>query len=232
MSATASHTENGILAKLAGSDRAWILERANLEDAPVKRVYVEPNTDLTRVYFVEAGLASMVVRMSDNSIVEVGTIGKEGLVGLQLFLGGQLGGVEVFQQVSGKVRVLPATDFQLLLTRSSELQRAMADFTLDLIRQMTMAIACNRLHQVEQRLARWLLMVRDRVECNEFDLKQQFLAEMLGVRRPGVSIAASMLQRAGFIKYSRGRIQIKDPVGLEAAACECYGKLRRSKTVS
>ena len=223
------NTENEILARLKESDRDWVFSRGTLEGAPVKRMFVQPDKPLTDIYFIEAGLASMVIRMSDNSTVEVGAIGREGLVGLQVFLGADFGGVEVFQQVSGAVRVLPVHDFRELLERSSELRAAMSDFTLGLIRQMTMAVACNRLHPVDQRLARWLLMVRDRVQSDEFDLKQEFLAEMLGVRRPGVSIAASMLRRSGLIRYSRGRIRIIDPERLEAAACECYGALRRNK---
>jgi CRP-like cAMP-binding protein len=134
------------------------------------------------------------------------------VVGIQLYLGGDLGKVEIFQQVAGSVLALAADDFQELLRNSAEARAGMSQFTLGLMRQMTM-----------------LLMVRDRVESDVFDLKQQFLAQMLGVRRPGVSIAASMLQRAGLIRYSRGRIQVVNPVGLEAASCECYGALRRGK---
>lgn len=224
---TALPSGNDIVNSLNETDREWILSRSRLEDAPVKRVFAGPTVSLTDVYFVESGLVSMIVTMSDSSSVEVGTIGTEGLAGVQVFLGGELGNVKVFQQVAGTVRVLSTADFQDLLQRSAELQKAMADFTLGLLRQMTMAIACNRLHAVEKRLARWLLMVRDRVRSDRFELTQLFLAEMLGVRRPGVSIAAGMLQRAGLIKYTRGKIHLLDPQRLEAAACECYGALRR-----
>lgn len=228
MSNTTGESNNQIIRALRDTDRDWLLSRSTLEDAPVKRTFVTPDRPTENVYFVEGGLVSMVVTMSDGSSVEVGTIGSEGVVGLDAFLGGQPGRVEVFQQVEGHVTVVPVRDFQELLKRSSELNEAMRSFTTSLLRQMTTAVACNRLHPVDRRLARWLLMVRDRVQSNDFSLTQIFLAEMLGVRRPGVSIAAAMLKRARLIRYSRGKIQILDPAGLEAVACDCYRALRAS----
>jgi CRP-like cAMP-binding protein len=229
MSTKITQSKNEVINSLNEGDREWLLSRGSLEDAPVKRMFVRPGETPSHVYFVEGGLVSMVVRMSDDQTVEVGTIGTEGLVGIQIYLGGDLNNVEIFQQVEGEVYAVSVEDFRDLLDRSNELESAMSAFTLSLLRQMTMAIACNRLHPVEQRLARWLLMVRDRVQSDQFELTQLFLAEMLGVRRPGVSIAAGMLQRAGLIKYTRGKIQIKDGERLEAAACECYGALRRGR---
>ncbi len=179
-------------------------------------------------YFPHAGVFSMVSlpREGDGMIVEVATVGREGMIGLPLLLGGGNMPGECFCQVPGQAARIPAAKFQELLETLPTLRRVLLRYTQALITQIAQSAACNRMHPIEERCARWLLMTRDRVGANQFNLTQEFLAQMLGVRRPSVSIAASMLQKAGLITYSRGLIVVTDNKGLEAASCNCYRVIR------
>jgi CRP-like cAMP-binding protein len=175
-------------------------------------------------YFPHAGVFSMVSLPHEENglIVEVATIGNEGMIGLPLLLGGDNIPGECFCQVPGQAARIPAAKFQEFIDALPGFRRVLLRYTQALIAQIAQGGACNRMHPIEKRCARWLLMTQDRVGANHFHLTQEFLAQMLGVRRPSVSIAANMLQEEGFITYSRGLVMITDRKGLEAASCNCY----------
>lgn len=177
---------------------------------------------LRHVYFPEGAVLSVLTIMQSGAAVEIGTFGLEGLSGAQLILGGNRAPSKMICQVPGAALCMPVDRFLTHLKTARTFQRIVRRYTEALFNFMGQSIACNRLHTVDERCARWLLMTHDRVDSDEFDLTQEFLAIMLGVHRPGVSIAAGSLQEAGFIRYSRGHVQIRNRQGLETAACECY----------
>jgi CRP-like cAMP-binding protein len=164
--------------------------------------------------------------MSDGLAVEAGTVGNEGMVGLPLYLGAETSPHRAFSQVPGEALRMRAGDFTAELARQGPLHAVLKRYNQALINQMAYSVACNRLHSVEERMCRWLLMTQDRVGAEQFPLTQEFLAQMLGVRRPSVTVVAGILQKAGLIVYSRGLITIRDRAGLEAASCECYRVVR------
>lgn len=192
-------------------------------------VLYAPHERIEHVYFPDTAVASMVRRMNDGSGIEVGTIGHEGLSGVAVVLGATSMPTQCLIQVAGIARRMPAAAL-IEASRSKTLETTSGltfGAVLDLYAQSLFEIvaqsaACNRLHTLEQRCARWLLMTHDRVVGDEMLLTQEFLSYMLGVRRAGVTEAAGSLQRSGLISYRHGRITIKDREGLENAACECY----------
>ena len=179
------------------------------------------------VYFIEAGVGSLVNTMADGNAAEVGTIGNEGMVGLPLLLGDSRAPTSVYVQVPGIGLRMTAAHFNRELTRSASMQAVMLRYAHALFNQVAQSAACNHFHSLEQRCCRWMLMTRDRMMSDEFLLTQEFLAMMLGVQRTGVSAAAGMLQRAGLISYRRGTVTILDRRGLRRRACECYGVSKR-----
>lgn len=190
-------------------------------------IYKDGETN-SHAFFPHAGVFSMVSSPEAESgmLVEVATIGNEGFIGLPLLLGGDNTPGECFCQVSGQAGRIPRKAFEQLVETCPGFRRVLLRYTQSLITQISQNSACNRMHPVEERCARWLLMSQDRVGANHFELTQEFLAQMLGVRRPTVTVAAGMLQQAGLITYSRGLVVISDRKGLEAAACGCYRVIR------
>ena len=174
--------------------------------------------------FPHAGVLSMISlpHQERGLLVEIATIGYEGMVGVSLLLGGNNTPGECFCQVPGQAARIPARKFEELVDALPTFRKVLLRYTQALITQISQGAACNRMHPIEERCARWLLMSQDRVGADHFHLTQEFLAQMLGVRRPSVSVAASMLQKAGLITYSRGLIVITNRKGLEAASCNCY----------
>ena len=177
---------------------------------------------IRRVYFPEDCLVSLLTTVDANHAAEVGLVGNEGMVGIPVALGIDVSPFMAVVQGSGTALCMKTADFRREFRNSAALQSVLFRFTHLLMTQVAQTAACNRFHVVSQRLARWLLMTRDRVHSNEFLLTQEFLARMLGVRRVGVTEAASALQRLKLISYARGNITIIDPRGLEATACGCY----------
>lgn len=202
--------------------------RPDLEPVPLrlKQSLYAANRPIECVYFVHRGVVSMVTQMKDGAAVEIATIGPEGAAGLPLFLRATTMASEAFVQVPGEAAQIEAGAFRRALERCPQLHRLLLRYALALVGLIAQSSACNRVHAVEERCARWLLMTHDRVHEASFPLTQEFLAQMLGVRRPTVSIAAGMLQRAGLIHYVRGVITVLDRPGLEAASCECYRVVR------
>ncbi|MBD2534751.1 Crp/Fnr family transcriptional regulator [Nostoc flagelliforme FACHB-838] len=180
------------------------------------------NQPIEYVYFLNYGVASMLTVLTDGSAIEVATVGNEGMVGLPVFLGADRIPGECFIQVPGYGLRMRVDAFKTHVTASSRLHDLLQRYTQGLFNQIAQSAACNRLHSIEERLCRWLLMTADRVETNSFPLTQEFLSKMLGVNRSSVSLSASVLQRAGLISYVRGQMTILDRDGLEATTCECY----------
>jgi CRP-like cAMP-binding protein len=174
------------------------------------------------VYFPQSGVVSILKRMADGTEVEVGTVGAEGMSALAVFLGGDEMPTECVVQVAGSASRISAADLQAASGQGAPLHEVLRCYTQYLFDQVLQSVACDRLHSVEQRCARWLLTTYDRVGASEFALTQEHLAALLGVRRAGISVAAEALRRDGAITYSRGKIRIIGPARLEAAACECY----------
>jgi CRP-like cAMP-binding protein len=185
----------------------------------------EPNQQMEAVYFPIDSVNSIMALDDAGGEIEVGTIGNEGLVGLPVFLGARASTGRAFTQISGDAYRIEVDAF-MRLSQGGRLRELLNLYTQGFVTQVSQSVACNRLHTPERRLARWLLMCRDRVGRNEFELTQQFMAQMLGVRRATVSECASSLQKRGLIRYRRGLLTVTDDVGLEAASCDCYRIVR------
>jgi CRP-like cAMP-binding protein len=190
-------------------------------------VLYEPEDRIHDVYFPGRSVVSLLTVVDGHSALEVGLVGHEGMVGIPLALGVAVSSVRALVQGSGPAMRMSAGNFRKALDASQPLQRGLHRYTHGLMAQITQTAACNRFHVVEARLARWLLMTQDRLGSGKFRLTHEFLSHMLGVRRVGVTHAASTLQRQGLIEYRRGDIRIVERAGLEAAACTCYERVRQ-----
>ena len=217
--------DNQLLAAL--SDRAFARVSPLLDVIPMtlKTVLHKPGDSVDHVYFPGGGFCSVLTVMKDGNMVEVATIGREGFVGLSAVVnGGAPDPSTTMVQAEAAVCYRLATDaFEAELDRRGEFRSLIRRYAQALVGVVMQSTACNAVHSVEQRLARWLLMAHDRVERDEFPLTQEFAAMMLGATRPTVTVVAGTLQKADLIAYQRGRITVVDRRGLEHASCECYG---------
>lgn len=197
----------------------------HLERVPLTRrmVAYDPLQPISHAWFVETGVISVLSIMRDRTAIETATIGCEGVIGLPIFQGVDAVAEQAFVQVPGEAYRMPAAIFRDLSRRLPTLSRVLNRYAVCFFTLAAQSSGCNRVHTMEQRLARWLLMVDDRMPDDVFELTQDFLSQMLGVRRATVSETASQLQQAGLISYTRGRVTVLDRPGLERAACECYG---------
>ena len=218
--------ENSLLAaiprKAYGALLPW-LEPVTLEFG---EVLYQPGEKIRHVYFPGASLISLLTLADGHLALEVGLIGREGMVGVPLVLGHTDSPVRALVQGAGTAMRTTAAHFRTAFGRMPALQREMYRYVYALMAQISQTAACNRFHVVESRLARWLLMTHDRVKSNQFRMTHEFLGHMLGVRRVGVTKAAQALQNKGLIGYTRGNIEVLDRAGLEAAACQCYAVVR------
>jgi CRP-like cAMP-binding protein len=196
------------------------LEKVSL---PLRDVLYEPNGPIPHVYFPLEGVVSLVAIMDGGFSLEVGVVGNEGMVGTPVFLGCQSSLTRAISQVAGDAIRMETKVFQEEMLRRGALYSLVQRSTQAMINQISQSTVCNHRHSVKKRLCRWLLMSHDRVGTDEFPLTHEFLAQMLGVRRPTVTAAAGSLQSAGLIRYHRGRVTVVDREGMEAASCECYG---------
>ncbi|MGH7723273.1 MAG: Crp/Fnr family transcriptional regulator [Candidatus Dormibacteria bacterium] len=192
---------------------------------PVKKVLFERAEEITHVYFPISGVISLVTPLEDGNIVEVATIGNEGIVGVPLREGGSLA-VRAISQVAGASLRMEAAVFLAELARERQVRDVIQSYTQSLFSQIAQAAACNRLHSNEERLSRWLLMSHDRLGRDVFDITHEFLGQMLGSRRATVTLSMGVLQAAGLIRYHRGRVTILDRQELLAVSCECYGVIQ------
>jgi CRP-like cAMP-binding protein len=214
--------KNRLLSELPPEALEELIEYCDPVRLPKKLILYEVGAPLDLVYFIEEGIASVLTMMEDGTTSEVGMVGPEGVVGVSALLGGVTSSQHVVIQLPGSAQAIPAAHCKKVFDRNPSVRAVVLRFIEDLLNLSAQTAACNRLHSVEQRTARWLLMAADRVDANVLPLTQEFLAAMLGVRRSGVSEAASELQRSGLIRYRRGEITIVDRAGLEKTACECY----------
>ena len=216
---------NKILLALPPAERDTLCSKLEFIDLPTRFMLHEPGEPITHAYFINDGLASVLSVMKDGKSVEVGLAGREGFVGLPLVIGLSASGTQVVMQVKGNAFRITAADCKDALSRSRQLELALNRYVQTLSLQAVQVAACNRLHEVHERLARWLLMSQDRMGGDIVPLTQEFLAHMLGTRRASVTIAAGILQKAGLITYNRGSVKILDRNELEDSACECYSAI-------
>ncbi len=219
--------ESRVLALLPAEERARILDLCERTPMEAKQVIFKSNGAIPHVYFPLSGMASMVLSTQNGATVEVGTVGNEGMVGMPVYFGAKSSPTEGVWQVSGETLRMTAKDFKQELERRGRLHPVLQRFSQALMNQISQTLLCNQLHPMEQRLSRWLLMTHDRAGTDQFDLTQKFVAQMLAVRRPSVTVAAGILQKAGLIRYRRGSLTVVDRGGLEASSCECYDVVRR-----
>jgi CRP-like cAMP-binding protein len=219
--------ENRLLAALPAEVYDQLVPSLELVSLTLKQMLYQPNSAIPYVYFPLNAVASLVTVMQDGQSVEVATIGNEGVVGVPVFLGAETISGEAFTQIPGEAMRMRAEVFRDEAIRTGPLQDLMLRYTQTLFTQIAQSVACNRLHSIEQRCARWLLMSQDRVRADQFPLTQEFISQMLGVRRAGVSEVASQLQKIGLIQYNRGIITILNRQGLEEVSCECYAVIKQ-----
>lgn len=214
--------ENHLIELLPRRERARLLAVCEPFELVLAEVLCEPGQATHYVYFPTAGFISLVVQIKDSPGLEVGMVGREGMLGAQLALGVLTAPVHALVQGTGQALRVGAPAFRTELARSLPLQRTLNRYLYVLMAQQAASAACLRFHQIGPRLARWLLMSQDRARSASFHVTHQFLAYMLGVRRVGITAAAGDLQRSGLISYHRGDLVVLDRAGLEAAACGCY----------
>lgn len=190
------------------------------------QIITESHQNVKSLYFLTQGLVSLILVMSDGSTSEVGLIGKEGIVGIQQFLGNGVSHSRSLVQIKGSAMQIEARVLKEELERNKSLQKLLLQYYLKLFNQVSQVAACNNHHTVKQRIARWLLMLDDRIDREKLAITQQLLSQILGVRRSGVSEIAYKIKQLGIIDYQRGQITILDRPALEAIACECYQIIR------
>ena len=213
---------NRVLASLPA--REYKRLQTHLEPIELKfgQALYEPGKAIRYVYFPIDCLISLLTAVDKRRTLEVGMVGNEGMAGMPFILGMGVSGVRAIVQGAGTALRMASAPFRIEFERNPSLQGALYRYTYALMAQVSQTAACNRFHEAEPRLSRWLLMTRDRVGSDEFPLTHEFLAHMLGVRREGVTEAASALKRRKLISYNRGKIRILDVRGLKASSCSCY----------
>jgi CRP-like cAMP-binding protein len=230
MNAAREGTRNIVLRELTPEDLERITSAAEFVTLSGKDPVWEANQPIRCVYFPETAVISLVTVLDAGSIEAI-TIGNDGFVGLPVFHGPGATVTRANCQMPGTTWRMNAAAFTALCAEMPELNRALDRYSQLVIETISQSAACNRIHVIEERCARWLLMSHDRVASDEIPLTQEFLAQMLGVRRPGVTVAIGILERAGLIAHGRGRITVTDRKGLEAASCECYAAIRRRESI-
>lgn len=223
------HTEigkNRLLTALHRKSGNSAIDSLELRPLTLRQELYSPDRPIEHVYFPVNGVVSMLAKLEGGTMVEVATVGNEGMIGLPLFLGADATPGMAFSQVPGNAYRMTAAHFRELIAAANGFSAVLHRYTQALMTQISQGTACNRAHSNRQRCARWLLLTHDRVGQDEFELTQEFLSQMLGVRRATVNEVARDLQEAGAIEYSRGVIRVIDRSRLEAASCLCYTIIR------
>lgn len=220
-------TQNRLLAALGDDSLASILPKLSQMTLTSRQTLYHPDTEIDTVYFPESAMISLVSNLDDGTQAEVGLVGNEGMLGTTVLSGADTSFVEAMCQMPGTVLRMRLADCRREFETNPPFRTILLRYSEALTAQVMQTAACNGRHGLEQRLARWLLMAHDRTNQPELLLTQEFMAMMLGVHRPSLSITAAALQKAGLIKYAAGRVTILDRAGLEHASCECYATVRR-----
>ncbi len=220
--------KNRLLAALPADDFRRLAPHLKTIKIRTRQVLQKQGEPLRHVYFPNGGVVSITSILLDGRTVEVATVGDEGMLGIEAFLSDDVvaPGETLMQVPDTDAEMLGVDDFRSEIAKHGALHDLMGHYTQVVIAQMMQSTACNALHAVQQRCARWLLMTHDRMHNQDFNLSHEFLAVMLGVQRPTVSVVAGTLQEAGLIRYTRGRVTVRDRKGLERASCECYPIIR------
>ena len=215
-------TENLLLASLSAESRTLLLAHLSPVTLPLRSVLYTAGSVPTDAYFMTSGIASVVGSTTDGETAEVGVVGREGLVGATQLLGPALAPTECFIQLPATAVKIPFPKLAQIFRTSEEIRMRILEFVQEQVLSLSQLATCNRLHSAEERLARWLLMVQDRIQSEKIDLTQEFLAQMLGAQRTTVTMVAGTLQRSGLIEYKRGSVRILNRSELESASCDCY----------
>jgi CRP-like cAMP-binding protein len=223
---TGKAVNNGLLLNVPEGEYALLRPHLEPVNSPQYQILYEPGEKIDFAYFPNNGMTSLVIVVNDGRSVEVGIVGKEGMVGTPLAAGMRSGPCRAIMQIAGSGLRIRSGVLQDTLINAPALRLAVNRYALRQGLEVAQIAACNRLHEMEQRLARWLLMCQDRVDSSFLPLTHEFLAEMLGTGRPTVSLASRILQRAGLIENMRGTVKILNRKQLEGAACECYGVIQ------
>lgn len=226
MPATHNARQNHLLAALPLKDFERILPKLKLVPMPLGEVLYESGSRLRNVYFPTTTIVSLLYMLADGASAEIAVVGNEGIIGVSLFMGGETTTNRAVVQSAGHAYRLPSQVLKDEFTRAGPMQHLLLRYTQALITQMAQTAVCNRHHSVDQQLCRWLLLSLDRLPSSDLVMTQELIANMLGVRREGVTEAAGKLQQAGLIHYSRGHITVLDRPGLEARSCECYAVVK------
>ncbi|MBU9172570.1 MULTISPECIES: Crp/Fnr family transcriptional regulator [Burkholderia] len=218
---------NQLLAALPESERTELIPHLTLVDMPSGKALYESGGRLHHVYFPTTAIVSLLYVMEDGSSAEIAMVGHEGMIGVSLFMGGETTPSRALVQSAGQAYRLEASILKAEFRRGNPMQRLLLRYTQALITQMAQTAVCNRHHSIDQQLCRWLLLSLDRLPSNRLKMTQELIANMLGVRRSGVTEAALKLQDAGLIRYNYGHIEVLDRPGLEKRVRECYGVVKR-----
>ncbi len=227
METTHSPLQNHLLAALPDDQMARIAPALELVAMPLGDVLYEPGIPMRNVYFPTTSIVSLLYVMEDGASAEIAVVGNEGIVGVSLFMGGETTPSRAVVQSAGHAYRMKGQVLKDEFERADTLQRLLLRYTQALLTQMAQTAVCNRHHSLDQQLCRWLLLSLDRLPTNKLVMTQELIANMLGVRREGVTEAAGNLQKAGLIEYQRGHITVIDRPGLEARSCECYAVVKR-----
>jgi CRP-like cAMP-binding protein len=219
--------QNHLLAALPGLDFERLQSHLKLVPLQLGEALYEPDAGMRYLYFPTNSIVSLLYVMADGASAEIAVVGNEGVIGVSLFMGGETTPSRAVVQSAGHAYQLPGQVLKGEFIRGGAMQHLLLRYTQSLITQMAQTAVCNRHHSLDQQLCRWLLLSLDRLQTNELVMTQELIANMLGVRREGVTEAAGSLQAAGLIEYRRGRITVLDRPGLEARTCECYAVVKR-----
>lgn len=227
----ASRPRNQLLSALPPEDYQRLLPHLQPVELSIRQVLYTTGDPIEYVYFPDQALVSLVTVMNDGTTVEIAVVGKEGMVGIEVFLGNAVASVDAIVQANNGVMQMSAIALKAEFERGGMLQKLLLRYMQTLFVQVSQGAACYRRHTIEERLARWLLIASDRLESNRLELTQDFISQMLGTRRAGITIAANALQKAKLIHYHRGKIMILDRARLEAASCECYQLIKTASSI-
>jgi CRP-like cAMP-binding protein len=219
--------DNHILDALPPMERERLFPHMKLVDMPLGMVLYESGAALRHIYFPTNSIVSLLYVMRDGASAEIAVVGNEGAIGVSLFMGGETTPSRAIVQSAGQAYRLPGSKLKVEFSRHGEMLHILLRYTQSLLTQMAQTAVCNRHHTLDQQLCRWLLLSLDRLSSNRLDMTQELIANMLGVRREGVTEAAGKLQALGVIRYARGKITVLDRPQLERLSCECYAVVKR-----